>query len=328
MVAAEYYLGIDAGGTGTRAVLVTADGQLVAIGKGSPTKQLIGAAGRRGIEQAVDATLAPLVRIGRRACVVQAGVTGITVPGKREAFSAAVRARLPHARIHVTHDAAIAAAGALAGAEGVAVVAGSGSIALARSADGREGRAGGYGYLLGDEGSAFWLGRGALASVMRALDGRGPATRLIERLCQQAGVTDPSALPGWVYAGRRPIERFSELAPLVARAAQDGDGVALHLLQQAGCKLAELSAAAARQLWPTTPPTGLPVATCGGVWSAGALLHEPFVAALARLLPETHTTLPRLAPLGGAVLLAMQADQRPVNEALVARLEATMSLSF
>jgi N-acetylglucosamine kinase-like BadF-type ATPase len=328
-MAAEFYVGIDAGGTGTRAVLVTAEGQLVASGQSGPTKELIGAAGRRRIERAVAAVLKPLVpSIGQSSCVVQAGVTGITVPGKREAFTNSVRTSLPQAQIHVTHDAAIAAVGALAGAEGVAVVAGSGSIALARSADGREGRAGGYGYLLGDEGSAFWLGKGALASVMRAVDGRGPTTCLSQSLCDQAGVADPSALPGWLYAGGHLIERLSALAPLVARAGQDGDAVALELLRQAGCKLAELGAAAARQLWPTTPPAHLPVATCGRVWSAGAPLREPFVAALASRLPQAHATMPPLGPLGGAVLLAMQADQRPLTDALVARLEATMPSSF
>ncbi len=303
------YVGIDAGGSGTRAALARADGEVLGLGQGGPSNHLTGEAGRQRLQAALASAIGPLVPLVDDAeCVVHAGITGVSIPGKREAVIAAIAALLPRALASISHDASAAVVGALAGRDGIGVLAGTGAIALARTADGREARAGGYGYLLSDEGAAFGIAQRAVADVMRAVDGRGPATQLGELFRQHLGLDDVRHLPGWLYAAPDPVERLAPLAPLVASAARQGDQVAVIIFEQAGSALADVAAAAARILWSSSVPHGLPVATCGGVWKAGAVLRDPFERALRRQLPDPTITVPAMSPIAGAVLLAMRAD--------------------
>jgi N-acetylglucosamine kinase-like BadF-type ATPase len=325
MARATFYIGIDAGGSGTRAALARADGEVVAVGHGGPSNHLSGEPGKQRLSAALGSAVEPLLPSARgNQCVVFAGVTGISIPGKREAVVATLSALLPGSQLHISHDASPAVVGALAGRDGVGVLSGTGAIALARAADGREARAGGYGYLLSDEGAAFGIGRQAVADVMRAVDGRGPATRLAEMFQQHLGLEDIRQLPGWLYAVSDPVDRLAPLAPVVAAAADQGDRVALSVFEKAGEELADVAAAAARLLWSTLVPDGLRVATCGGVWKAGAVLRTPFERALRRQLPDAVITSPAMSATGGAVLLAYMADGLPLAPELVERVGKCM----
>jgi N-acetylglucosamine kinase-like BadF-type ATPase len=322
---ARLYVGIDAGGSGTRAALASADGEVLGVGAGGPSNHLTGEAGRQRLHGALASAIEPLVPLaGDGVCVVHAGITGVSIPGKRENVIESIRALLPRAVVHVSHDASAAVVGALAGHEGVGVLAGTGAIALARTADGREARAGGYGYLLSDEGAAFGIAQRAVAEVMRAVDGRGPATRLGELFRRHLGLDDVRRLPGWLYAAADPVERLCPLAPLVALAADQGDQVALSVLEQAGTALADVAAAAARLLWSSSVPHGLPIATCGGVWKAGTVLRQPFERALRRQLPDPTITTPAMSPIAGALLLAMWADGLTLETERVQRVGKSM----
>jgi N-acetylglucosamine kinase-like BadF-type ATPase len=320
-VVAQLYVGIDAGGSGTRAALARAGGEVLAIGRGGPSNHASGEIGRQRLHAALEAALAPLLSaVGGNECVVHAGVAGISVPGKREGVLHSISELLPRSHVHVSNDASPAVVGALAGREGVAVLSGTGAIAVARTADGREARAGGYGYLLSDEGAAFGIARQAVADVMRAVDGRGPATQLGELFRQHLGLDDVRGLPGWLYAAPDPVERLAPLAPVVASAAQQGDRVALAIFEEAGEALADAAAAAARLLWSSSVPAGVHVATCGGVWNAGAVLRKPFEQSLGRQLPNPTITLPAMSATAGALLLAMLADGRILDTELLDRL--------
>jgi len=319
------WIGIDAGGSGTRAVLLDDVGQLVMAGRGGPSGVIGGAAGRRLLERALQAALAPIAPLARdQACWVHLGLRGLSLPGRQAAALVAIQRLLPGAHVHVSNDAAVALEGGLGGQPGVAVLAGTGSIALTHAADGREGRAGGYGLLLSDEGSAAWLGRQGLTAWLRALDGRGPHTDLAASLGGHIGGSTAQAVISWLYSSRDQPARLAGLAPLVTKTAADGDAVASDIVGQAAEALAELAAAAARQVWPTVCPKGLAVARCGGVWAAGALLDAPFVARLGTLLPGAVPVWPRLPPVGGALLLAAAASGQPVEPALLDRLAAAL----
>jgi N-acetylglucosamine kinase-like BadF-type ATPase len=308
------YLGLDFGGSGTRAALVGGDGRLLARGVGPTGLSGGGAAGRRHLARALNAALAGIApRVGDQPCSVFVGTRGLSIPGRREAIVLELHTRFANAEINVSNDAFIALWGALAGREGVAVLAGSGSIALARAQDGREGRAGGWGYLLGDEGSGYWLGREALAAYMRTLEGRDATGALAELVSREIKCASVPATIAWLYAGDQQVARLAELAPLVTQASSRGDPFAGGLLRRAGAALADLAAAAARQVWPVVLPEGLLVAGCGGVWLAGDGLVSPFVSALAERLPGARYVAPALSPVGGAILLAMGADRHPID---------------
>jgi glucosamine kinase len=320
-----FFVGIDMGGSGTRAALATADGEVLATGRGGPSGARGGAVGRRDIQRALTAALAPIAgRIGTAACSIHVGVRGLSVPGRHEAVAMTLGERLPHAEVRISNDAMVAIWGALAGGEGVAVLAGTGSIAMARSADGRIARAGGYGYLVGDEGSAFWIGRQAFSACLRALDHRGPPTCLTDLVCAAASKTTPTDLVAWLHADHDEVPRLAALAPLVSRAAETSDDVAVDILRTAACDLADLAFAAARRVWSDQIPEGVRLACVGGVWAAGGVLRQPFGSAVLTLMPGATITRPRLAPVGGAVLLAMDVQSARVPASVIQALEQTL----
>jgi N-acetylglucosamine kinase-like BadF-type ATPase len=266
-------LGVDVGGSGVRAAAASADGRV------------LGVIEALGLEQAIGPLIAS---VGPARWMVYVGLAGISRRGRRARILRSLEKLVPAAGVQVTSDAEVALWGALPDGEGIAVVAGTGSIALARAYDGRQARAGGHGYLLGDEGSAFWLGREAVRAALAAAEGRGPPTCLAD------------------LAARRPVNpnELARLAPQVSQAAADGDAVARHILAQAGAALSQLTVAAARGVWPDGPPEPVKVATCGGGWQAGHVLLDPFRAALLHDLPVAQVVQPQLPPVGGALLLA------------------------
>jgi N-acetylglucosamine kinase-like BadF-type ATPase len=284
---------------------------------GPPAGYALGAAGRRGVARSLAAALAGIAhRIGTEPCNVWAGPTGLSIPGRRDWLALELTSRLPGAHVDVSNDAHIAVWGGLGDADGVAVLAGTGSIAMARARK-HVARAGGWGYLLGDEGSAYWLGREAVRASLEALEGRsspGVFTRLVVE------TTGTTALVPWVNGASSPVARVASLAPLVGRGADAGDSVACDILCRAGQALAAAGIAAARQLALQEP---VRVVCVGGVWAAGERLRDPFL----RAWPGAHVEEPMLAPVLGAVLLAM-GDPSP---AMVGRLRAasrTASTAF
>jgi N-acetylglucosamine kinase-like BadF-type ATPase len=324
------FIGIDLGGSGTRAALVAADGSVLATGRG-PSGLPGGAAtrpaaGRRHLARALDAALAPIAaRAGREACVVFAGTRGLSVAGRRESLQLELTTRFPGADVQVANDALIGLWAGLAGQPGVAVVAGAGSIALARNDEGIEGRAGGWGYLLGDEGSGYWIGRQAVASYLRSLEGREAPDTLAEQLATTIKRRSVVEVLGWLYTGHDQVARLAGLAPLVSRAADQGDPSAVSILERAGGALAELAVVAARQVWPAALPEGMRVVCLGGVWAAGGSLDASFAAALSRLAPAARRLAQRLPPVGGAVLLAMGANRARLATEVVEQLKVGLT---
>src|SRR5204863_821295 len=120
-------------------------------------------------------------------------------------------------RILVVNDALIALVAGAGDNPGIVVIAGTGSIVYGRSAAGEAARAGGWGHMIGDEGSGYWIGREALAAVMRAADGRGPSTALTAEILRHFGVADVSHLPRIVYDREAPRMSVAALGPLVER---------------------------------------------------------------------------------------------------------------
>ncbi len=321
----RFFVGLDLGGSGTRAALADADGHVLATGRGGSSGTVGGAAGRRYLMRALDAALAPIAPlIGSQPCVIHAGLRGLSLPGRRESLSIELSARFPSAQVRISNDALIGLWGGLAGQEGTAVLAGTGSIALARSADGREGRAGGWGYLLGDEGSGYWLGHEAVSAYLRMLEGRASPsalTKLVSTALGRQAHSVPQVI-GWLHADESQVSRLANLAPLVSQAAEAEDPLALEILSRAAEALADLATSAARQVWGKATPRGLAIACCGGVWSAGPRLSTPFELALAERLPGAIAGPPLLPPVAGALLLAMDAATNSLPLAVLERVKS------
>jgi len=293
-------LGIDSGGTKTICQLADSTGRVLAESRGPGAN--LQALGELEVEKVlhelVEDTLGPQpVRVD----AICAGMAGVDRPDEGATIRAILR-RIGHrARLLVVNDALIALEAALPGAPGIVLLAGTGSIAYGRDAHGRAARAGGWGYILGDEGSGYWLGRAALQAVVRAADGRGPATLLTRRLLDHYGIRRPQDLIHEIYDRTVRPTAVAALATLVDIAADEGDQVAVALLNQASDELASAAASVAAQL---SLPAG-PVITAGGRLPAGGTLAVRVQGRLAQALPGVDVRPLSVEPVTGAVRLAI-----------------------
>ena len=272
-----FLLGVDGGGTKTAAWLAVANGMLEPriVGRGRAGCSNPRAVGlelaQTELANAVAAAWVDAGQTARPADFAVLAVAGAGRPDIAAAMSAwAVSAGLA-SRAEMVHDAeAVLAAGTPDG-WGVALIAGTGSSAIAVAPDGSRHVCGGWGYRFGDEGSGYWLGRGVLAAVSRAVDGREPPTALTEIVMQHFGVADCRAIVETLNHAPNDRQAMAALAPSLAIAAEQGDVAACQLQNDAADALTALVAAAAeaRQL-----PHGYPLAVAGGVLCGWPALRE------------------------------------------------------
>jgi N-acetylglucosamine kinase-like BadF-type ATPase len=218
---------------------------------------------------------------------------------KRAILASLLRTR----RLIVTSDAVIALAGATSAGHGIVVIAGTGSIAFGRNAEGRVARAGGWGYVFGDEGGGFDMVRQALRAALRMEEGWGPATSLRAALLEATGSRDANDLLHGFYGDEWPRDRVAGLAPLVDAAALEGDAAALDILNRAAQELALLAAAVRGQLW--KPGEAVEVAYIGGVFQSRILLER--FRLLVELENDDRCGPPLRSPAEGALWEAYRA---------------------
>ncbi len=323
-VQTQFVLGVDGGQTTTKCVLATTEGQVLGRGEGGGLIHLAEDRGREHLERALrEAFAGAWSSAGLEPREVQAlglGLTGVeagTPEARRvhELLPSLVRAE----RVDVQSDAVAALMGAHAGQPGVIVVAGTGSIALGLDPQGRPARAGGWGWLVGDEGSAFAIGRGGLHSVFDALDGTGPATGLEPILLRHFQVDAVRDLKRRVNATDFGPRGFGALAPLVAQAAEQGDAVAAGIIREAGRALAAQVCAVIRRLNFDQPACVAPI---GGAFEHVAGLRQAFETAMNLASVPAIIVEPKLPPVLGAVILALRLCRGDLDSAL-ARLETS-----
>ncbi|OYN96285.1 N-acetylglucosamine kinase [Enemella evansiae] len=308
--AGEVYLGVDGGGTKTAYCLIS-DGVPIAHFRGESIHYLT-----RGMH-----VVEPALRLGIGEVCSVAGIEpgdiahafiGIPALGEvRDAIAVleAIPGRvLGHDRYACGNDVVCGWAGSLGGADGVHVVSGTGSISYGQYA-GQDARAGGWGELLGDEGSGYWVARQGLNAFTRMSDGRLPRGPLHERLAAELGIDDDFDVVDVVlnqWGEER--ARIAALSVTVVAAAEAGDPVAAQILQAAAQELARLAdAIAARLDWPAGDQ--VPVSYSGGMFNATRLFDE-FEAALAASPIAYDLRTPAYPPDEGAAHYAARLAAR------------------
>jgi N-acetylglucosamine kinase-like BadF-type ATPase len=307
MSANRWYLGIDGGQTSTVALIADQTGAVVGVGHSGPCTYGSGQEGREKYKDTLgeavwDAALAAGVANGTLERVpFEAACLGLSggAAGKEEPSRETITAD----RYVFTHDADIALTGALAGEPGVIVIAGTGSIAYGKNMEGKSARAGGWGFLFGDEGGAFDLVRHALRAVLRHEEGWGSATQLRDALLQATGAVNANDLVHRFYTSEFPRPRIASLAPLVDQSARDGDQVARDILHGAAQALALYAAAVRRQLFDDF--TLARVSYVGGVFDSHLLLER--FRTLVELESSNRVTPPVYGPASGALIEAFRA---------------------
>lgn len=288
-------IGVDAGGTSTTAA-VWRDGTPLGRATGPagavrPTRTVAAAA--RIADTVRSALTASHLLVGDLLVV---GAAGTGRAAEREELRGALRTHDLADRMVITTDVELALAAAFGRSAGILLVAGTGSIALRRDAAGTLHRTGGYGPLLGDEGSGYWIGRTALQAAVRAADGRGPPTELAARLPAKLRLESLAALVRWSLTAT-PTE-VAALAPTVAQAAAEGDAVAGAILDGAADELAALVRALLRPVGEVAT-----VALSGGlVYSGGPLRAR--VADRLQAIEGIALQPTDLDPVSGALVLA------------------------
>jgi len=301
-VTVPYVAGVDGGGTRTRALLLARDGAtagraegpaaLVRSDRSAPAARVVADTVRRAADAAGVALPLP---------ALWAGLAGAGRPRVRRALEAALQDERIARAVRVGTDVEAAFHDAFGAGPGIVVVAGTGSVVLGAAKDGRRLQVGGWGGVMGDEGSGYHIGVSALRAVAAATDRRGPATALTAAVLDSLDLDRPRQLPAWAESATK--ADIAALAPLVIRAARSGDAPASAVIRRALEALGDQLSAAIRELFPSAsgdPPT---VALAGGLISPDGPLRadaEQLVASAAgHLLPRAVT------PERGAARLAL-----------------------
>lgn len=297
----QYFLGVDGGQSRTTAMVGDERGRVLGVGIGGPSNHAGAAQGKTKFISAMNTCLdRACARAGLSRPTIRFSSACLGFSGGPEDKESIVKEILPSDRIAVTHDALVALVGATGGDPGLITIAGTGSIAFGRNASGQTARAGGWGYLFGDEGGAFWIVAQALRAVLRSEEGWGRETSLRSFLLDATGTRNANDLLHRFYTTEFPRPRIAALAKLVDRAAEEGDGTARTILNDAAQQLAAISHAVRCQLFGAREPTL--VAYAGGVFRSTIVLEafqklierEPF----GQVLPARH------GPAAGALLEA------------------------
>jgi N-acetylglucosamine kinase-like BadF-type ATPase len=306
----KYFFGIDGGGTRSRIALINSAGETLAYREEGGTN--IYSAPESAVFENLAALLNGALRqagIGRAmlagGCI---GSAGLARPREtalfRGWFDSLLGADVP---VKLCTDGEILLAGGLDGPEGYCLIAGTGSLALARSNSGELLRAGGFGYLLGDEGAGAWIGKSAAARTLRSGEGRDLPTKMGAALLSACKLGASEDLIPYLHrqAGKAEAAR---LAPLVTEAARGGDALALDILRRGAEELALL----VRSLLTRTPHiTNRTLVLAGGVIEHDEILRGHLLRLLAAEAPDLAPISPRRSALEGACLLAASAGLNP-----------------
>ena len=299
---APYVIGLDSGGTKTVCLLADLEGHVLAEARAGGAN--LAAVGELEVENVLHEVMDRVM--GERQQPPTAIVLGMA--GVDRADDATVMRRVlkrigAKARTVITNDALIALVAAIGHDPGVVVIAGTGSIAYGRNTRDEAARAGGWGYVLGDEGSGYWIGRHALRAVVRESDGRGRPTAMTPLVLAHFGATRPEDLVRAVYDGALRPSAIAAVARAVQAAAEAGDGLALQILAVGARELASSARAVISRL-------GLRDDVFDVVLSGGVMRAVPRLAAevetLVKLLaPNCRVQCLDREPAHGAVALAV-----------------------
>jgi N-acetylmuramic acid 6-phosphate etherase len=299
----DLLIGIDGGGSKTLALLADAHGAILGRGYGGCANyQSVGfPAAAQALSDAIAAAFADAGVPVQPVAALCMGIAGSDRPEDQVLYMDWAATAWPGVPVSVVNDAQLVLAAGTPEGAGVALIAGTGSIVYGQAPDGRLARAGGWGHVMGDEGSGYAVGQAALQAVMRAFDGRERSTGLTEAVLRYWGLGAPSDLVGQVYrTGMGPAE-VASLAPLVHAAAEQGDAVALDILAEAGRELALAVTAVIEQL---RIAGAVACGLAGGLIVNGPLLRVAFLDSSAALGLHLQPITLVTEPAQGAVRLA------------------------
>ena len=309
-----YQLGLDGGGTKTECVVSNAEGRILSMGRAGPSNPL-----RCGFEAAFQSLSEAASEALREAKLQRAAITGVCAglagAGRRSVVRRTAEflsQEFPGAQIHVITDYEIALEAAVGAGPGVVLIAGTGSVSYGRNAEGETARAGGYGPWVGDEGSAFDIGRRAVGAGARTRDMAAPATPLSSLIPAALNCSDWDELTDLTM--KQPDEVFPKLFPVVAAAAEAEDSAAKEILFTSAIGLANLAMIVVRKLGLGDKEFSL--VKCGGVFGRSRMLDSLLDSVLSSGALRAKISRLEISPAAGAARLAQRLLESPAPPAL------------
>jgi glucosamine kinase len=314
---ARYVMGVDGGATKTLAAVLDLRERALYTGHGGPSNEdAVGAAA--AVQALLGAADEAIERAGIDAAQLGAAVLAIAGTDTED-VTQNVRSARTDAWI-VVNDVVAAWATATGGGPGVAAIAGTGSNVFGvggTGADARAWRAGGWGHVLGDEGSGYWLGVQSIKAALRDREASGPATALSDAVVAFFGGRSVEAVAASVYSKPLTKGQIAAFAIETARLAEQGDAVARELYERGASELGEQIVAVIRETGLAAEPAEptdsadaageFPVGLIGSAFKAGAVFVEPLTRAVHEQAPQARVRAVEMAPVGGSLLLAVRA---------------------
>jgi len=297
-----FIVGVDGGASKTVALIATDSGKIVGRGQsGSSNYQNVGAAAaREAMSSAVDMALKMAHMTRKQLTIAVVALAGMDSNSDVTEVRRFTRVANLADQSFVTHDSISALYAATEGGPGIIVNSGTGSFAAGVNERGQYARAGGWGYLIGDEGSAFDIGRKVLALSFRMLDGRAKPTKLQNIVRRRFRVTSLEDAMALIYPPK--VDDIALLSPIVSRLASS-DKTCRRILGSAGFELGELGCAVARRLEMTQ--NAFPIATMGGGFKSGRYLMRPFFRRIKAECPRARISFLSTEPVRGALMIAL-----------------------
>ncbi len=300
----KYVLGVDGGGTQTTAILVGLDGAVVAEEKSVSTNiQIVGV--EKATKTIIKLIFACCKKAGCDINSIKSIVMGLAGAGrlsdKKILLEGLKKSQILLPNVTVENDARIALEAAFASSYGIVLIAGTGSIALSKDEAGKIFRLGGWGRILGDEGSGYTIGLKALNAAIRAHEGRADKTALLNLALEHFDCKSLDDIVSKIYTGSADIAAF---APKVVKASAEFDHVAHNILFSQANELADLVRALIAQMHPRRK---MPVALMGGLLETENVYSKMVKERIARSLPQIIIQKPKFPAAFGAAIMGLKA---------------------
>jgi len=315
----SYVLGIDGGGSKTVCILMDNKRQVLGRGEaGASNYQSIGnKAALKSIHSAIYAAANAALKFTNtiKISAICLGLAGVGRSGDIEVVKSMVQELqnsqflpitwdLQPANIVICHDALIALVGGVGHDVGIVVAAGTGSIIFGRNQQGETKRVGGWGYILGDEGSAYKIAVAGMQAALKSYDGREISTSLVQDFKQHLCLQNIEELIEVIYRRGWGVKEIASLAPIVDLAAASGDELANNIIDDAVQELVKATSTVVNTIF--SPDSALEVVTTGSVWRGKSQIHERFTTAIVNQFPQVKVIFPHYEPAYGAGFLALQ----------------------
>ncbi|MDD4278144.1 MAG: BadF/BadG/BcrA/BcrD ATPase family protein [Candidatus Sumerlaeales bacterium] len=301
----EFVIGVDGGGTKTRGAIAPLDGDILAQDEVGSTNY--NAYPLETVRENLKSLIGSLLeKVGGTVTDVKAivlGLSGCDRPEDKPVFINLIKEILPVASCLPVNDAIVALYGGLGSAHGIQVIAGTGSVAYGFDGPDKSRRCGGWGNILGDEGSGWAIGIDALRAIIQAHDEISPKTLITDKVLAALDLPNPQALLGWLRGNNNNKSQIAALSRHVFDAAAEKDEVALAIMKKEATEIAKQAAHVGKMLF-GKDRKDYRIVVGGGNLRGNQMYFEMFKAVLAQLLPGIDVVYPAKEPVEGAVLYA------------------------